>query len=72
MTKQVTELFTEKQYADKYRRAQAEKMLDMFKRARGRDATSIKELTDFIQVEKRSGRKPEGLVDPYASEGKWR
>lgn len=40
VTEKVTQLYNEKQYAKKHRLAQAEKTLDMFKRARGRDAAS--------------------------------
>ena len=61
----------DEQLGDRHRHAEAEKMLDMFKRARGRAYTNMDELAEFMKEEERAGRKPEGPADPYAQDGKW-
>ena len=52
--------------AEKYRLQQAEKLIALFTKARGRGPNNIKELAAFLDAEVKAGRLPPSPIDPYA------
>lgn len=55
--------------AERYRLQQAEKMIALFTKARGRGPNNIKELAAFLDAEVKAGRLPPGSIDPCSTIG---